>query len=175
MPPAVGARVAARWHQRTRRRSRRLLLGYAHRELAAPFAPPTAENFASGPRPHSLAKSVRALAALAVGLKGPLHDILRDFTMLPRARRASGKTQTHSTGPGHCQRGVPGGVPAHRNQSACFRRRISNPDRFARESPSRVFGSCAGDTRKRPCHAAFRHRIRQTLMKSVATPPPSLP
>src|SRR6185503_11923182 len=63
--------------QRSQRRSKRLLLGYRHRELTAPFAPPAAENLAPSPRPHSLAKSVRAFAALAVGLKCPLHGFLR--------------------------------------------------------------------------------------------------
>lgn len=52
----------------------RLLLGHAHGELVAPLAPTPTENLAARLGAHALAKSMRALAALAVRLKSPLHD-----------------------------------------------------------------------------------------------------
>ena len=51
-----------------------LLLGDADGELLAPLAPTPAQNFPAGCGLHPLAETVGALAALAMGLKRPLHD-----------------------------------------------------------------------------------------------------
>jgi hypothetical protein len=53
----------------------RLLLGDANRELPAPFAAATTQDLSPGGGLHALAESMRALAALTVGLKRPLHDL----------------------------------------------------------------------------------------------------
>jgi hypothetical protein len=50
-----------------------LLLGCRDRQPPAPFPAPALEHDAARPRPHALAESVRALAALAMRLKGSFH------------------------------------------------------------------------------------------------------
>jgi hypothetical protein len=125
-----------------------LLLRHRHGELSAPFAPTTANNLAAGPRPHALSKAVRALAALAVRLKRPLHDILRDFAVrLARQLKAECNSIAH---PG-CQRSSLSAGAASEAASRLLRasRRFSPVN----------FESRARRMRQSPWHAAFRHRL----------------
>src|ERR1700690_2584368 len=65
-----------------------LLLSDRDGELPAPFAPTAADDLAASRRPHALSKPVRALSALAMRLKRPLHDILRESFRALAGRRA---------------------------------------------------------------------------------------
>src|SRR5205823_4217758 len=79
-------RTRAARGKRSRRRSptaagpkASLLLRDCDGQLPAPLAPTAANHFTPRARLHALAKTVRAFSALAVRLKGPLHDVLRKY------------------------------------------------------------------------------------------------
>src|SRR6185436_2411990 len=75
-----------------------LLLRDRHGQLAAPLAPAPTNDLSPRAGLHALAKTMRALATLAMGLKRSLHDCLR---------RLREKGDSDITPPPRCQTSAP--------------------------------------------------------------------
>jgi hypothetical protein len=109
-------------------------------------------------------------AALAVGLKGPLHDILQNFARAcgpawanPEKRKSIAPPPPGVNAPGAC------GYLHPRTECALSVGEITRSGRARRQSPSTRIRSRALLTRQCPWHAALRHHVREMCMKPAGS------